>query len=197
MPESVDQQISIAAVYADALFELARRQSQEGDVGEELAALQRLLESDQKLATFMASRSLGTEQREASLERMFRGRLSDLTLNTLLVMNQNDRAGLVALLHRAYALRQRETRNEVDVTVTSAIELDGAQRGHVERTAAELAGKTPVVKYEVRPEILGGLILQIGDLRYDYSVRQQLRTAAARLVERGERGLRIGIEQES
>jgi F-type H+-transporting ATPase subunit delta len=193
MPESLDQQMAVAAVYADALFDLARRQGIEADVADELAELDRLCQQNDDFRRFVSTRALAVEHRAASLDRMFRGKLSDITLNTLQVMNENDRGELIPALNRAFIARRRAAANEVEVRVVSAFDLDDGQRAEIERTAREISGKNPVIAYSVDPSLLGGLVLQIGDVRYDYSVRQQLEAARDRLVQRGERGLKVTV----
>lgn len=193
MPESLDQQIAVASVYADALFELARKQGIEAEVADELSELEKLCQQDQAFAAFVATRALAMEHRAASLDRMFRGKLNDITLNTLQILNENERGELIPALNRAFIARRRIVANEVEVRVVSAFDLDDGQRAEVERTARELSGRNPVIAYSVDPALLGGLILQIGDVRYDYTVRQQLETARERLVQRGERGLKVTV----
>lgn len=194
MPDSLNQQQNVAAVYAGALYDLARQSGQEQQVQLELDELARLFRMDAGFRQFLSSRSLHSEQRRNGLERMLRGRLSDFTLNTLLVMNEKDRGDLVEALCEAYATCMRDALGEIEGTVHSAVPLDQAQRQEVERTAAELSGRKPVLRFEVDAGIIGGLILQIGDIRYDYSLRHQLQVAHERLTLRAERGLRVGVE---
>lgn len=184
----LDQELGVADVYAAALFELARESGQVAETRAELDELLSLVQTQPEFANFMESRGLGVERREAGLERMFRGRLSDATLNTLLVMNRHERAGLIAAMHRRFVLRQEQASNEIEAVATSAVELPGEQRAEIERLASELSGKRALVQYRVRPEILGGLILQVGDVRWDNSLRTRLEAARSALRERAERG---------
>lgn len=195
MAESVDQQLSLASVYANSLFDLARNAGQVEAVRDELAELVRLGDMEPGFDRLMQSQSVSADARAASLEKMFRGKLSDLTLNTLLVMNGKDRAGLYRALHQAFIERARAAANEVLAVAISAIELDNAQQQEIERTAAELSGKKPVMEYRVDNDLIGGLVLEIGDVRYDYSVRRQLQRQAAGLSERGQRGLKVTVEE--
>lgn len=192
MPEILDKLVTLADPYAQALFNLACAAGRSAVVFDELRELVQLSRSEPAFAAFLTSQALDAERRAAGLERMFRGRLDDLTLNTLLVMNQHGRHGLLAALLRAYELRMERAANEVEVQVSSAVELDEQMRRQIEQTAAELTGKRPLVRYTVEAELLGGLVVRIGDWRYDNSLRQQIRAARARMLERSERGLEIG-----
>jgi F-type H+-transporting ATPase subunit delta len=194
MPEALDKLVAVAEPYAEALFALASAAGKTAAVFDELRELVKLVESEPGFAAFMTSRVLDPDRRAAGLERMFRSRLDDLTLNTLLVMNRHGRYGLLASLCRAYELRMERAADQVEVQVTSAVELDERLRGRIEQTAAELSGKTPLMRYTVDEGLLGGLVVQMGDWRYDNSVRRQLRTARARMLERSERGIELTIQ---
>lgn len=185
----LDQELRIADVYATALFELARGQDQVDTVRAELDELVRLLESEPEFARFLTTRAFEAQARAVALERMFRGKLSDLLVNTLLVMNRHGRCGLLPALRARFIRRQEQAANEIQVTVTSAVELAKPHKNEIVRIAAEVSGKRPLVKYVIDPEILGGLIVQIGALRMDNSVRWHLRAAREQLLERARRGL--------
>lgn len=197
MAEGFETGIDVADVYAAALFALA---TEAGTVDETLAELEelvRLLESDPGFAGFMTAASVDDDDREESLEQIFRGRLSDIVLNTLQVMNQHNRAGLLRQLLRAFVVRLEDARGQIEVTATSAVELSDPQKLEVRQIAEELAGRKPLVEYVVDSSLIGGLTLQIGDYRFDNSVRQHLRAARTRLLERSNRGLGIGLKADS
>jgi F-type H+-transporting ATPase subunit delta len=195
MAESFDKQMDVADVYAQALFELAQQEGKIDEVRAELDVLTDAAEQmDEPLVReFFLSRALDDDVREALMEKTLRGKVSDLTLNTLLVLNANGRHGLLMALRRCYVLRQEAAAGQVEATATSAVELDSTQKHAIMETAARLSGKTPLVEFKVDPDMLGGLVLQIGDLRYDNSIRSQLREAQHRLMDRSERGLEVTV----
>jgi F-type H+-transporting ATPase subunit delta len=188
MAEQPEKGSDVAEVYGAALFALAAEARATDAVEAELAGLVRLAEQDPSLVAFLTSAAIDADTRGHSLERMFRGRLSDLVLDTLLVMNRHGRAGLLHALWRAYVLRLEDARGQVEVVATGAVELGAAQKAEVEKVATELSGRKPLVKYVVDAQVIGGLVLQIGDWRYDNSVRRHLRDAQQRLLERSTRG---------
>ena len=193
MAASLDEKMAVADVYADALYELAKADGAVADTRSELDELLKLHDADPDFAEFLVTGALNEDQRAASLEKMFRGKLSDRVLDTLLVMNAHGRCGLMASLHRCLVLRDEEERNEIEAVATSAVELSDERKAQVVKLAEEKADLTPLVKFVVDPAILGGLILQIGDWRYDNSLRRQLREAKVKLGQRGDRGLEVGV----
>jgi F-type H+-transporting ATPase subunit delta len=183
MAQDIEKDVATADVYAAALFTLATESGAADAVRDELAQLVQFTGQSPEFSAFISSLAINDDAREASLERMFRGRLSDLLLNTLQIMNQHNRLALLPPLLRAFDLRQEQARGEVEVVATSAVELDPTQRAEVARVATALSGKKPLVAYQVDPSVIGGLVLQIGGLRFDNSIRRHLWTAQNRLLE--------------
>lgn len=196
MAETFDEQLTLADVYAAALFALARESDTIAATRSELEELVKLTDVEPQFAEFMRSGAVDDDHRRESLERMFRGKLSDHVLNTLQVMNDHGRAALLAPLLRAFVLREGHAAGRIEVTATTAVELDTQQREEVRKLAAELSGKEPLVDYQVDPGVLGGLVLQIGDYRFDDSVRRHLQIAGGRLAERGDRGVRAAVVEQ-
>jgi F-type H+-transporting ATPase subunit delta len=192
MAASIHQQMAVARVYADALFALAEQQDIIDDVDEELSALTGLVESDPQFAAFLISGAIDSNRRNASLEKMFRTRLNDITLNTLLVLNNHGRGDLLPSLNRCFTLAAEKARDQVEAVAISAVELSPAERDAITQLVQQKSGKNPLVDFQVDPAILGGLILRIGDWQFDDSLRQHLSRAHAKLRARADRGLSVG-----
>ncbi len=194
MAETFDEQLQLADVYAAALFALATEQDVVPAVRDELAELVRLMEIEPGFASFLSSGAVDDDHRRASLEKMFRGKLSDLMLNTLHVMNDHGRVHLLRALLRAYVLRQEHAAGQIEVRAKTAVPLSDDQKEQVRQLAAELSGKEPLMEFDVEPGMIGGLIVQVEDYRFDDSLRRHLMVARQQLFERGERGLQVGAE---
>lgn len=189
MPDAFEQELALADVYAAALFSLAREAGTVAETRSELEELVKLEEREPSFARFMRSGAVDDDRRRASLETMFRDRLSDVVLNTLCVMNAHGRAGVLPALLRAFVLREEHAEGQVEVTATSAVPLNDTEQAAVKKWAAEVSGQAPLVEYVVDPAIGGGLIVQIGDYRFDHSVRRHLKVARSQLLARSDRGL--------
>lgn len=183
----------IAKVYADALFDLAKAAGTIDKIGAELQELASFQVQEPQFAEFLSSQVIDDDERERSLERMFRGRVDDALLDTLQVMNQHGRIGLLPQLLRAFVLRIEEDRGQVEVQAISAVELSGVEQADVQTLAAQLTGRQPLMDYRIDPSIIGGLVLEVGGYRYDDSVRHNLDALRRRLLERSSRGLKIGV----
>lgn len=190
MPETFVEQVAVADVYAGALFELAHQQGLTERVRGELETLVRLARRNATFAEFLRSAAIDEERRAEQLEHWLRDRVSDLLLNTLLVMNRHGRLGMLEALLRAFVLRVEQTAGQVEARVLSAVELDDELRRRTVEAIRAVTGKQPLVEYRVDPGLIGGLVVEVGDIRYDSSIRRQLLRARMRLHERAERGVR-------
>ncbi len=191
MADTADKMRDVAGVYAAAMFDVARSRNQIAEVRDELDQLVALAADDPALTTILRSEAIDDDRRLEMLEKLFRGRITDTLLNTLLVANRKGRTGILWALAAEFARLQRVAANEVIVNVTSAAPLDDLQRTEVTALAAQLSGGRPLIDWRVEPALLGGLIVQIGDLRYDNSLRRHLEEVSDRLAERSESGLGV------
>lgn len=184
-----DREMAVARVYARAMLEIAR----EGDPGELLEELQgmvSLFETHPELKDFLTSPLVDQGPRKKVLDGLFRERASALFLDSLQVINQNSRLALLPCVAEAYRLDYDALRGVVDVEVHSAIELTEGQREALRGKVQALTGKTPKLVETVNPQIVGGLIVQVGDDRLDGSVATQLQVAGAKLKQRAAREIR-------
>ncbi len=195
MAEPLEKQMAIADVYAAALFALAREAGTVDTVRGELEELVQLVERDPALAAFLSSSAIDAAQRRDSLERVLRGRVSDVLLSTLQVLNAHGRVHLLQPLLRSFVARQEEAAGQIEAVVTTAVELTAAQRADTEAVVSAVSGKKPLVEFVVDPEILGGLVLQMGGYRFDHSVRRHLYAARQQMAERSARGLDFAAAQ--
>ena len=105
MPLIESQPDALANVYARSLLELAEEQGGQERIESVLGQLEDLLEmarADKTFGEFLASRVLTTVGRAASLRRILDGRVDDLVLRFLLVLNEKGRLGHIAAIVAAY-----------------------------------------------------------------------------------------------
>ena len=190
--ESSNQEIAIARVYAQALLALAESQGQGDAVLEELASMAVELDSDPAFANFLSSPLVDTQERRQSLDRMFKGRMNETLLDTLQVMNSKGRSGLARALVEAYSQEYEELRGQVSVAVQSAVPLTDSLRQELRQVVSSLTGKTPQLKESVDPELLGGLVLQVADSRFDTSVFKEIKGIRQQLLDRASQEIQSG-----
>ncbi len=184
--------LPLARVYARSLYWLAAERGATADLLDELAGLARLLEERPDLAAFFASPLARSESRQGVIEKAFRGRVSDLLVDALQVMNRKGRLSLLPAVAEVYRDEVRRASGLVDVRVTSAVPLGSGLTERLRAAADRLTGKKCHLIEEVDPSLLGGMVLRIDDHKLDYSVARDLEKLSAALAERASKEILSG-----
>ena len=183
MTEYDPERQAIADVYAEALLEAAAEKGQEGRAADEFAELVAYMEGDPDFAAFMTAQSVDDNPRRLSLEKLFRGRMNDLLLNLLQVLNNRGRCGLIRDVQRCTELGMKQRDNKQEVMVETALPLTAELKEAIARDVGEQTGKQAILIEKVKSELIGGVVIRIGDLEIDGSVSARLRNMQKRLYD--------------
>ncbi|MEY4833859.1 MAG: synthase subunit delta [Planctomycetota bacterium] len=177
---------SVGRIYAESLFELASKQGDAAaqDAGDELVDLVEIVRGDRRFAEFLRSPAIDAAAREATLQSILKGRVSDLVLRFMLVANRKGRLGELEAISDAYAklLNERFGKVEVDVFTVDG-QLDDGARANLATTLKSRLGREPVLHLYKDASMVGGMKLRIGDQLIDGSVAAKLRRMRRALVE--------------
>lgn len=179
-----DKHLAVARVYSRALLALAEEQGIGDEVGDDLRELARYVAEHQDFADFLGSPLIDAAERQAAIEKIFRGRLSDLLVNALQVVNRKERMVLVPAIAETYREELRDLRGRVDVLVRTAVALPVGLREKLSAAVARFTGKQPELVEKVDPGLLGGMVVQVGDDKIDASVASQLKNLSEALLRR-------------
>jgi F-type H+-transporting ATPase subunit delta len=179
-----DESALVARRYAEALINAAEREGNVDAVLDELAELERdVLKAHPQFAQILASRRVSTSQKDRILVDLLEGRASGLVLRFLRVLNRHERLGSIRVVARqARAIWDRRNRR-VPIQVRSAFPLDEGQLQALRDRLARLTGATPILQVSTDPNLIAGLVVQVGDLRYDASAKSRLAQLRQRLIE--------------
>jgi F-type H+-transporting ATPase subunit delta len=175
----------VAKVYAEALLNAAEKEGQGDAVIEELETLVRdVFGADPKIEAFFASAAIGRKAKADVIRNVFQGKTSQLFFNFLLVLNDHERLDLLRpILAAARELRDQRARR-IRVLVRSAAPLPEDQCQRLARELHDAFQLEPVLETRVEPELLGGVVVKVGDWLYDGSVRNRLELLRKQLIER-------------
>lgn len=187
-----EKEVAVAGVYSQALFEVASGLGKTAEVLEEIGGLGQLARDHQDFATFLASPMVDAKDRQAAIEKMFRGRLSDVVVDTLQVVGRKGRLALLPAIAEQYRQLLRDRDQRVDVLVWTAVPLSDTLRQEIRTVVERFTGRHPDLHETVDPTLIGGLVLEVGDRKVDGSVlfeiskyRQRFADRAAREIFRG------------
>jgi F-type H+-transporting ATPase subunit delta len=171
--------------YARALLSLADEAGQLEAVAQELAGVAVLLVEQPQLQRLFSSPLVGKGDRAGSIDRLFKGRVSDVLLRFLQVLNRKGRLGELSGIARAFKtlLDQKQGRIEVDAYV--ATPLDAAAQARVAEGIGAALGKTVQLQQHVDDSLIGGMKVRVGDQLIDATVATQLRLIREKLIAAG------------
>lgn len=192
-----DRQLAVARVYARSLLDLAAETGATEAVAGELAVAAELAQTNAELKDFFGSPLIGTEERRRTIEKIFRGRASDLVVDALQVINRKGRLGLIGAIAESYRREDKLRRGIVDVHVTTAVPLGDAMRTRLKKALDERTGRQALLLERVDATIIGGLILQVDDDKIDASVTKELAKLSGLLAERASREILSGKSHEA
>ena len=187
MAKPSDQELALARVYSAAILDLAEAKGEADSLLAEMLDLSAYLAKHPEFDAFFRSPMLDVDAREKSIERIFRGKASDLLVDSLQVLNRKGRLGLYRTIAEAYRLSHQTLRGRAEVRVTTAVPLNRKLRARIKGFADEYTGKDAVLVETLDESILGGMIVRIGDRKLDGSLVAKLRTLGESLVERASR----------
>ena len=174
-----DSKNKLAASYADAMFEAARAAKAGSRVLSDVETLKSALEEDPKIVGMLANplwkTDAKTDAKKAAVSEIgSRLGLSGVTVNALLTAADNNRLNLLPeILDRCKALFYAAD-NIAEVSVTSAAVLKKDQDERLKRGLEKWLQKKVVIKYTIKPEILGGLLVECGSIMFDDSLKGKL-----------------------
>jgi F-type H+-transporting ATPase subunit delta len=163
----------IAKVYARSLFEVAREQGKLDQVREQLVQFVDALNEHRELAVFFFSPYFSIKEKQDSLDRVLVG-AEEIFLNFLKLLIEKHRMPVIFRIRQAFEQLWEEENRTLPVEITSAIELDQGTTESLVRQIGERAGLKVKLATRVDPDILGGLIVRVGNSILDASIRNRL-----------------------
>ena len=167
-----DQQ-QIGALYAKALLGSAG-DAVDSIVTELEAVVKECLDQHPGLEQALASPRISQEQKEAMLDRIFSGRIDSRLLNFLKILCRRGRIDSLRSIQVTATVMREEQLGKQRVLVTSAQPLNDEQRSLIAGRLREAYGTEAILVEKVDPELLGGIVLRIGDKVLDGSVRGKM-----------------------
>jgi ATP synthase F1 delta subunit len=163
----------IAQVYARSLFEVAKEQGLLDTIREQLGAFTDTLNDNREVAIFFFSPYFATNEKKAGLERMITG-ADPFFMNFLEALLERHRMPAIFRIRVTYDRMWEEENRLLPVQVTSAVELDEQTINSIGQRIGEQTGRKIELSSEVDDGIIGGIVLRVGNVILDASIRNRL-----------------------
>jgi F-type H+-transporting ATPase subunit delta len=165
---------AVAARYAQALFDVARDTNTITETENELRGVLQTVKDSRELQQVLYNPQVPVDLKKEVIKEVFGAHVSKKTLNFLCVILDRRREVYLKDIVAHYIALADETRNVIQAEVTSAVELPAAHKEDLMSILSRMTGKEIRISYHVDPEIVGGLVVRLGDRIIDASIKRQL-----------------------
>jgi F-type H+-transporting ATPase subunit delta len=163
----------LAQVYGRSLFQVALEKGRLDEIREQLGQFADALDEYRQLAVFFFSPYFSSAEKKQSLPTLLDG-ADEILLNFLALLIENHRMPVIFRIRQEYERLWDEENKTLPVEITSAIALDEATTESLGKTIGERAGRKVTLAARVDPDILGGIVIRVGNSILDASIRNRL-----------------------
>lgn len=186
----------VARVYAEALLRAAAPKQQAEAVFEELDSLiHDVFKADPQFEAFLTSAAISRRHKTEVLKSVFEKRASEVFFHFLMVLNGHERLDLLRPIRDAYKELLDERARRIRIQVQTAVPLADDQREQLLQGVRNAFQMEPVLEAKVDADLLGGLVVRIGDWLFDGSVRSKLETLRNQIIERSSHEIQSGRDR--
>ncbi|MCR8645092.1 F0F1 ATP synthase subunit delta [Paenibacillus sp. N1-5-1-14] len=166
--------IVVAKRYARALFEVAKDKGIIAQVQDELAAVVESFQQNKEFMQILSQPNIDVTKKTALLATVFEGKVSDVLLHTLQLLVTRGREGILNSMLVDYVKIANDALGRADATVYTPFAITAAQEQEIAAQFSKITGKTVHVQSVIKPDLLGGIQVRIGDRLYDGSLSGKL-----------------------
>ena len=165
----------VSKTYGQALFELALEENALEQILEEEAFVKEVFAENEDLVTLLNHPKISKDEKIQVVENSFKGKISDTMVGFLVTVVTKERYDELNNIFQYLEEKVKEYKNIGVVSVTTAVKLTEEQKVQLTNRLLEVTSfKQLEFNYEVNPDIIGGMILRIGDRVVDSSIRTEI-----------------------
>lgn len=190
---SIDErQREIGRLYAAVMLRVAEEQGQAEALEEELAALVSHLDRNPEFQQFLTSPLIQEGPHVEVIEKAFRGRASDLLVDSLQVIGRKGRLGSLRAVATEYRKALRHLRGGMDVHIRTAVPLTDALRARLTDAITAAVDRKPTLIEHVDPSLVAGVVIELEGRKVDASLASRLHQLTEALLARASREIQSG-----
>jgi F-type H+-transporting ATPase subunit delta len=173
---------ALETLATDAALDAADARGELDGVEDELFRFGRIVAGDPDLSRVLSDRSAPAKGRGELLDRLLAGKVSPVTGLLLRNVLTGSHVGTAEVAVERLSETASARRGQSVAHVTSAVELTAAQEQRLSQLLGRLYGRTIGLQVTVDPDVLGGLVIRVGDEVIDGSIAHRLEAAGRRLT---------------
>lgn len=186
----------IGSIYAEALLNVAEQRGESEEVGNELDSLiHEVFVADPALEEFFANPAVHRKHKIDAIDKAFAGKCSPVVEDFLRLLCKHDRMAHLRIIAISYQALRDKLRKRMRILVESAVPLTSDQLERLNKMLADRLALEPILINRVRPELLGGILLHVGDKVFDSTVRSRLDNLRTQFLARGSHEIQTGRDR--
>jgi F-type H+-transporting ATPase subunit delta len=167
--------IRVASRYAKSLLDLALEKGILEQVYQDMVLFAKTVKDNRDFELFLTNPIINHGKKLAILKSLFTGKVSNLTLKFFLLVTEKNREAILASVSTEFIKQYNEYKGILIAHVTTAVPLTPELRAQLIQKLAQQTGKTIQLQENVDHALIGGLVVRIGDLQVDDSIKTNLR----------------------
>lgn len=167
--------------YALSLYEVAKDCGKVESFYEELSQAARVFEDYPEYLKLLTTPSIPLPEKQDALKQVFGGKAHDYVLNFLLLLTEKRRIGLISEICKAYQDQYYFEEGIAEVVAVTASPMDEALQNKLRDKMRAVTNKKVILRNEVDPKIIGGIVLRIDNRQVDTSVKTRLAEIAQQM----------------
>jgi F-type H+-transporting ATPase subunit delta len=164
----------VAGKYAHALFSAAKRKNQLDTISADLGTISRLLTELPHLKTLLESPQILEKEKGELISNTFRGRISEVLLSFLYLVLSKHRIAYLLPMQDEFGRLVKEDQGIVTARLITARQMESSLIIDIVNELEKTTGKKIETKTEIDPNLIGGIVIVLGDRIIDRSIRYQL-----------------------
>jgi F-type H+-transporting ATPase subunit delta len=164
----------VADRYASSLMQLAKEKGKIEEVVKDMRLIIQAEKDSHELGVFLKSPVVKKDKKIAVLESIFKGKVSDMSMQFVKLIASKHRESILADIAKAFDAQYKRDKNIFTAVVTSAYGLDdNTRKKMLELVRSQMHGEVELIE-KIDKETIGGFVLKIGDRQIDKTVARQL-----------------------
>jgi len=184
---------SLARRYSQALFEIASETSLD-TVDNDLRELTKLVEENAEVKSVLLHPHISLSIKKSIMEKILGEDFGEVTRHFFYLLIDRKRENLLPLIQHEFTRLADEARQVVEAKVASAIELSVSQLDNLKKAIKQMTGKDVRILSEVRADLIGGVLVQVGDRVIDGTIAHALKQMRVDLRRNSERPQEVGVK---
>jgi F-type H+-transporting ATPase subunit delta len=171
----------IAKRYARALFDIASEDQSYNDWLDKLKLIS-ATEADKGFANVLNSTKISLSKKMNTIDEVFKNELNTLQLNFLKLLTKNQSFSIIQDIHTQFLDQVEKSNNIIRVSVTSPYKISDDLKDQISNLVNEISGSESVIEERIDSELIGGVVIRLGDTVIDGSIKNKVKQLRRELV---------------